>query len=330
MKTENPVLPTQDMIIARKYSLIKDGDFMQLINLIQESDISVANLKALIHPFKGFPENFDQDTPMAGTPEIDEEIACAGFKLLAGTNNYAKDDDEIRTLENINDIARAGLKIADVGGDLHKARKPVFFDNRLKSALISAVSTFESRAKANNSTSSYACRPGINPVTLTAHHTFFYKIAQCICQFLTKKGIILNLPGKLNIKVKNRNISVEKEFSGFYTSDKLPSIYYDKQEADYSLRAEEVNGIAEKELNKIKIHWERLIPVIKMKNKKIFEILLYPISLGFGKPFGNKKTPYPADQITGVKIITKVLKFSIPFNTNVEYDDLTNIATIHL
>jgi poly-gamma-glutamate capsule biosynthesis protein CapA/YwtB (metallophosphatase superfamily) len=418
MKNENSVLLAGDMIITRKWSSIKDNNFLQLIKLIQESDVSVANLETLIHSFKGFPENCDQGTPMASNPEIAEEIARSGFNLLAGANNHANDYGVIGTLENMDYVTKAGLKIAGVGRDLQEARKPVFYENHLKYAFISAVSTFDSWAKANNSTTEVAGRPGVNPVSVTAHFTLFYKIAKWVYQIFMKRGIILKSPGKLNLKLKNKNISVGKEFSGsfkpdkedileilevvkaarkdadiiifsmhshegprsmppeflrqlacqsidagvdiffshgphyikgieiyknrpiFYslgnfafeteTIDKLPSIYYDKWEVDYSLNAESVHRIADNEFNKIQTYWESFVPVIKIRNKIIYEILLYPISLGFGKSFGNKGTPYLADKITGKRILSRVSELSIPFKTVIEYDELTNTSTIHL
>ncbi len=394
------------------------SEFQDLVKIIRESDVSIGNLETLIHSFKGFPENNDQGPHMASEPKIAEEITWAGFNLLSGANNHANDYGVIGTLENIENVRNAGLYLAGVGKDLQDARKPVYFSNNHKVALISATSTFDSWAKASFSIQSVAGRPGINPISLNTTYSPLYNFAKFIYQFFMKRGLVLKMPKRKNIKLGSVSVSLGKEFSGKYRADKkdilenlniikearknadivvfschshegtasappqfllefahdcidigtdiffvhgphhykgieiyknkpifyglgnfvfetdslqkLPSQYYDKWKIDYSVHTEEALKISELEFNNIPKYWESFVPIIKFKDKRISEILIYPVSLGFNKPHGVKGSPYLSDKTEGSRIIRKISDLSLPFHVSIDYNDSLNIGRIKI
>ena len=418
LNKEYSVLLAGDMILTRKWSNNHLSGFQDLVKIIRECDASIGNLETLIHSFKGFPENNDQGPHMASEPEIAGEIAWAGFNLLCGANNHANDYGVIGTLENIENVRNAGLGIAGVGKDMQEARKSVYFSNDPKVALISATSTFDSWAKASFSMASVAGRPGINPISLKTTYSPFYLFAKYVYQFFMKRGLILKLPKRKNIKLGNVSVSIGKELSGKYEADKndiaenlkiieearktadiivfschshegtasappqfllefahqcidagadiffshgphyfksieiyknkpvfyglgnfafetdnltkLPSPYYDKWKIDYSISPEEALKLSESEFSRISKYWESIIPVIKFKDKKISEILIYPISLGFDKPRGIKGTPYLSDNTEGRRMIKKLSDLSIPFKVSIDYSDSLNLGRIQI
>ena len=68
-------------------------------------------------------------------------------------------------LENLDNVARAGLVLAGSGKDLQAARAPAYFahpDGTV--ALVSTASTFTPYGKASRSRSDLHGRPGLNPL----------------------------------------------------------------------------------------------------------------------------------------------------------------------
>ena len=69
-------------------------------------------------------------------------------------------------LENLDNVARAGLVLAGSGKDLQSARAPAYFahpDGTV--ALVSTASTFTPYGKASRSRPDLHGRPGLNPLT---------------------------------------------------------------------------------------------------------------------------------------------------------------------
>src|SRR5262249_43982656 len=66
-------------------------------------------------------------------------------------------------------------------------------------------------------------------------------------------------------------------------------------------------------------YWESVIAVTRFSGKKLIEVRLYPITLGYKKPRSQRGWPMFADTELGRKIIDGVSKFSAPFATRVEF-----------
>jgi poly-gamma-glutamate synthesis protein (capsule biosynthesis protein) len=63
--------------------------------------------------------------------------------------------------------------------------------------------------------------------------------------------------------------------------------------------------------------WEGIVAVPKWEDRKLSELAIYPVSLGFGKPRTERGRPLLADAATGRKILDDVAKRSAPFGTTV-------------
>jgi len=65
--------------------------------------------------------------------------------------------------------------------------------------------------------------------------------------------------------------------------------------------------------------WESVIAVPVWKGKKLVEIKLFPITLGFGKPRTVRGRPMFADPELSKKIIEDLIRLSRPFGTEIEF-----------
>jgi hypothetical protein len=68
-------------------------------------------------------------------------------------------------------------------------------------------------------------------------------------------------------------------------------------------------------------YWESVIAMPRFVGKKLAEVKLYPISLGFKKPRSQRGWPMLAPPDLSKKIIDDVAKFSAPFGTKIAYND---------
>ncbi len=63
--------------------------------------------------------------------------------------------------------------------------------------------------------------------------------------------------------------------------------------------------------------WEAVVAVPTWHRKRLAELALHPISLGFGKPRTERGRPMLADAETGKKILNDLVQRSAPFNTRI-------------
>jgi poly-gamma-glutamate capsule biosynthesis protein CapA/YwtB (metallophosphatase superfamily) len=75
-------------------------------------------------------------------------------------------------------------------------------------------------------------------------------------------------------------------------------------------------------------YWESVVAITRFTGKKLTEIRLYPITLGFKKPRSQRGWPMLADEELGRKIIDDVSKFSGPFGTRVQFKDGVGLVSL--
>jgi poly-gamma-glutamate capsule biosynthesis protein CapA/YwtB (metallophosphatase superfamily) len=66
--------------------------------------------------------------------------------------------------------------------------------------------------------------------------------------------------------------------------------------------------------------WEAVVAVPRWKEKRLVDLTLYPISLGFGKPRTERGRPMLATEPLSRKIIDDITKLSEPFGTRIVYE----------
>ena len=155
-----------DSIITRPWSADRAPDFLALVGEIRGADAAVVNLEMLFHTYKGYAQADSGGTYMAADPEIAAELAWAGVDMVANANNHTFDYGSLGVLENLDNVAKAGLVLAGAGKDLQSARAPAYFPHADGTvALVSAASSFVPYGKASRSRPDMHGRPGLNPLT---------------------------------------------------------------------------------------------------------------------------------------------------------------------
>jgi len=156
---------TGDSIITRPLSVYKEPEFIEMIELIRGADVAFTNLEMLFHDYEPYPMAVSGGTWMRGEPALAEELAWAGFDMVARANNHTGDYGVLGMDLTTQYVADAGIVQAGVGHSLAEAREAKFFETAgARVALISISSSFAAHMVAGASRDDMPPRPGLNPL----------------------------------------------------------------------------------------------------------------------------------------------------------------------
>ncbi|KXT02611.1 hypothetical protein AC579_1993 [Pseudocercospora musae] len=164
---------TGDTTINRRLSTFRAPGVDDLFALIREADVAFTNLETLIHDFTLAGAQETGGTYMGSPCWIADELAWAGFDLLALANNHANDYGVEGMRSTVAALSRnRDLVYAGVGENLAMARKPGYLDTpKGRVALISTSSTFPPPIMAGAQRKDMPGRPGLNPLRYTLTYT---------------------------------------------------------------------------------------------------------------------------------------------------------------
>lgn len=144
-------------------SNFREESYLDLIQLIQDADLSYANLEGVIHQYQGPPGAREGAFPTAFHPRCLEELQWMGFDMVSCANNHSMDYGEWAALNTIDHLEQAGLVHAGTGRSLFEARAPGYLELAAgRVALISVTTTFEPHERAGEQTPQVEGRPGAN------------------------------------------------------------------------------------------------------------------------------------------------------------------------
>jgi len=156
---------TGDSIITRPLSVYKEPEFLAMVELLRGADVAFTNLEMLFHDYEPFPMGESGGTWMRGDPSLAEELAWAGFDMVARANNHSGDYGVLGMDLTTEYVAQAGLVQAGVGQSLAEAREAKFLHTaQARVALISISSSFAGHMAAGRSRDDVPARPGLNPL----------------------------------------------------------------------------------------------------------------------------------------------------------------------
>ncbi len=78
----------------------------------------------------------------------------------------------------------------------------------------------------------------------------------------------------------------------------------------------------------VRSYWESVVAVPRFEEGELTEILLYPVTLGFGLPRPRRGRPVLAPPDEGRRIIERLAELSRPFGTRIEYRAAENVGVI--
>ncbi len=116
------------------------------------------------------------------------------------------------------------------------------------------------------------------------------------------------------------------------TLDRLPYENYERYKLDSNAHVADFNdkryNLDRRGFPSKQEYWESVIAVPVWKGKKVVEIKLYPVSLGFGKSRTVRGRPLFADEDLSKKIIEDIKRLSEPFGTTVDFQDGIGIVKL--
>ena len=74
--------------------------------------------------------------------------------------------------------------------------------------------------------------------------------------------------------------------------------------------------------------WESVIVVPRFSGRRLADLRLYPISLGYKNPRSQRRWPMLAAPELAKKIIDDVVTFSAPFGTAIDYKDGIGVVRV--
>jgi poly-gamma-glutamate synthesis protein (capsule biosynthesis protein) len=158
---------TGDSLVTMRQSIHDEQEFMDMLEIIWNSDVAFTNLEMLIHDYGEdcYPAADCGGTYTRAPAYILEELMWMGFDLYATANNHSMDYSYGGLLSTIEWLEEYGLPHAGTGRDLSEALMPAYLEAEVgRVALLAATSTFASFGRAGDARRDMKGRPGINPL----------------------------------------------------------------------------------------------------------------------------------------------------------------------
>ena len=166
------IILTGDSIITRKMSVFREPEFLELVNLLRGSDVTVTNAEILFHNYEDPPTATSGGTYMRAEPGLIDELGFLGIDMVACANNHAYDFGENGVLTNSRNLEQHGMPHAGTGRTLSEARSPAYLDTqRGRVALISVTSSGPQGMRAGERWRDGKGRPGANLLRYTTGYT---------------------------------------------------------------------------------------------------------------------------------------------------------------
>lgn len=109
------IIVTGDSIITRSMSVFHEPDFLELVEVLRGSDVTVTNAEILFHDYEDAPTTVSGGTYMRAEPRLIEELRFLGVDMVACANNHAYDFGENGVLTNIANLERQRGRLDERG-----------------------------------------------------------------------------------------------------------------------------------------------------------------------------------------------------------------------
>jgi poly-gamma-glutamate capsule biosynthesis protein CapA/YwtB (metallophosphatase superfamily) len=153
--------------VVRRFSFHKEPDFLGVIKLLRETDLTYAHLEmnlANLDELQWTNNAVHGGSYMVGPGYMANELKWAGVDVVSCAQNHTFDWGAPGVLATIKHLKEAGVAHAGTGFDLEQARQPVFVDKENgRVALVSCASGNGGGDWATLPKGGVPGRPGINP-----------------------------------------------------------------------------------------------------------------------------------------------------------------------
>lgn len=158
------VTATGDSLIFQRLSVHKEKTFLQVREIIKNSDVAFNNFETIIPKDKGYPRHKTDPTAWMLSPQyVVEELKWMGINIFSLANNHSMDYSEGGLLETIKVFDEAGLTHAGTGRNLSDARSPAYLNTEKARVALVACNTRDEDGPASDPWGPLQGRPGLNP-----------------------------------------------------------------------------------------------------------------------------------------------------------------------
>lgn len=116
-----------DAMLSRRLRAFREPPFLKLVELIRDTDVSLANLEFLFHDYE-HSWQWTHGTYTRSAPRNLAELKWMGFDGVFTANNHAYDFSEGGFLTTLEHLDRMDMPHAGGGTDLDHARAPAYID----------------------------------------------------------------------------------------------------------------------------------------------------------------------------------------------------------
>lgn len=165
------ILATGDAILTQRISPNPDGDFLDLVELVRGTDVSITNVE-MVFPGRGrMASTTMHGIPLGVEPALLSEFEWLGINIYGMGHNHATDYGVSGLVASMEALEARGLTYAGIGRTLREARAPRYFDAPgCRVAYVAAGSSNARLCLAADPSVGDVGRPGTAPVRVQKTH----------------------------------------------------------------------------------------------------------------------------------------------------------------
>ena len=174
---------TGDSMITRAMQPFRESQFQGLVNLLRESDVTVANLEMLFHDFEMSWSYKGAASFQVSNPSNLHDLKWMGVDVVTTATNHAFDYGEAGFLTTLRHCQEAGLPQAGGGRHLDESRAPTYLDTcGGRVAVMATTSTYSEESRSGPGRADFPGKPGVS----TLRHEIVNRVPQEILATLSK------------------------------------------------------------------------------------------------------------------------------------------------
>jgi poly-gamma-glutamate capsule biosynthesis protein CapA/YwtB (metallophosphatase superfamily) len=192
---------TGDSMITRGMQAFQEPQFLALLDLFHESDITVSNLEMLFHHYEMSWHYKGAASFQVCDPRYLPDLKWMGMDVVTTATNHAFDYGEEGFLTTLSHCDDAGLLQAGGGRHLDESRAPAYLDtNGGRVAVMATTSTFSEESRSGPGRADFPGKPGVS----TLRHEIIHQVP---AEFL---GTLREAKGALGYDAKEQSMRRQK------------------------------------------------------------------------------------------------------------------------
>lgn len=172
-----------DVILNRPVRQYREPRFLDVVELLRDSDATVGNMETLYHNWEmSYGSNYNAAYQVA-PPEMLGELQWLGFSGMSAAMNHAFDAGEAGLLKTLENCRNWGVPIAGAGMSLAEARSPAHIETgKGRVALLGGCTTFHlpDVVHAGPGRADFPGKPGISILRHEERYTVPSRVFDCL------------------------------------------------------------------------------------------------------------------------------------------------------